>query len=155
MAGASGSAAGRFGVDIEYADPARNWDGILEMLSGEPGRAHAPLHGAMIWTACEAVFKAVGHFPTQTGISDIAMGCEPNPNDRGRIVAQRCGPVLLLSVVLPVDRRFAVSVAIECEPGSVDPNGALIEMLAAPHDGEDCCSAFSIHIPSPARMPGE
>lgn len=106
----------KIGVDVEYAEPARDWSRIVAYLaSRRAGRQIAAGHGAMIWTSYEAVFKATGTWPTPRQIDEFAEVCATTPVDP-QFVEHDCGSVRILSSPMPQDREFAFSIAFEPPP---------------------------------------
>lgn len=52
-----------YGIDIEFAEPRRDWQGILATFGLSPERSVSPTVGAAVWSFCEACFKAGGELP--------------------------------------------------------------------------------------------
>ncbi|WP_417514746.1 hypothetical protein [Minwuia sp.] len=109
------------GIDIEYADPGRNWPGILDLLVPACGTASDCHHGALIWTAYEAFFKANGHFPTLTQIQSVARRARQMADDQSTHAVYPLGSSVILSTWMPVDVNFAIGIALPSklfQPGS-------------------------------------
>lgn len=100
------------GVDVEYAEPARDWSRLVGYLSEQVASSIAPLHGAMVWTSYEAVFKASGIWPSADEIRSFVSCCAAPLSD-GDQVAHRCGDTHIMSLPLPQDNRFAFSIAFQ------------------------------------------
>ena len=150
-AGTVCGASGPVGVDLEYADTARNWHGIIGLLSRGSCDVSDRLHGALVWTACEAVFKAAGWVPAPTEIRDIGLRCRPVVDNHDLVAVQRCGPVLLLSMLLPQDRSFALTVAVPGGSAADRPEDVTLEFHTVGSEGDDARPTVSMRIPVRTR----
>ena len=138
---------GTLGVDLEYADPSRDWSGIIEMLSDGFDGVSDRLHGALIWTAYEAVFKANGCFPLPADIREIALQCNSVVADHGSVAAHFCGPVLLISMLLPTDRDFALTIAVHCSREAERSESITLQFRSVAQEGEDTGPVTSVCVP--------
>lgn len=151
VAGTVCGASEPVGVDLEYADTARNWHGIIGLLSRGSCDVSDRLHGALVWTACEAVFKAAGWVPAPTEIRDIGLQCRPVVDNHDLVALQRCGPVLLLSMLLPQDRSFALTVAVPGGSAADRPQDVTLEFHTVGSEGDDARPTVSMRIPIRTR----
>ncbi len=100
----------KIGVDIEYADPDRNWAGIIDTLARGRNLRPSPDKAALIWTCHEAAFKANGAFLPGAQIEDISRALMLSQINHWHV--SRFGALSLFSAPLSVDRRFALTVAL-------------------------------------------
>lgn len=135
----SGSPDLQPGIDIELADPRRDWAGILAAY-GVRAAAIAPARlGAAIWSFGEACYKATGKVPAPV-LLDHAATCIQAQGDRGTLVRWP-GPRPLLAygravpgepgfmmfvVVIKADCTapdFAFDIDLSIDAGLVAPEG--------------------------------
>lgn len=118
----------RVGVDLEYADPNRNWDKVVSFLSPQAGAPDGDMHAALLWTGYEAMFKATGH-QFAADETAAALGALRGAGDAPADYIVRT--TRLYSAVLAQDDQFALSVAASLQGDKPAPEIA-VELIVLP-----------------------